>query len=174
MKKTGLLVGLALLAAGLATGQNIDSEQSVVNFKIRNMKIRTVTGFFTGMKGEVNFNPDDLTASYFNVSIDAASVNTESKRRDDHLRNEDFFHVEKFPLISFESTSIQTASEGFSTTGILTMLGVSKEVIIPFSYNNNRFTGALDINRFEYKIGEGTGKASVDEIAHLEIIAVLN
>jgi len=153
---------------------NSDSEQSVVNFKIKNMKVRTITGIFTGMKGEVRFDPSIPDSSYFNVSIDAASVNTESNRRDNHLRNEDFFHVEKFPLISFESTSIQPASEGFTATGILTMRGVRKEVKIPFAYNNNRFTGTLDINRFEYKIGEGTGTAAVDETARLEIIAVVN
>lgn len=174
MKKIGFVLGLALLAAGLLNGQNINSEKSVVNFKIRNMKIRTVTGIFTGMKGEVRFDPDDPAVSYFKVSIDAASVNTESRRRDDHLRNEDFFHVEKYPLISFESTSIQPDSAGFTTTGVLFMRGVSKEVSIPFAYNNNRFTGTLDINRFEYKIGEGTGRAAVDEIASLEIVAVVN
>ena len=174
MKKIGLVLGLALLAASLVNGQKINSELSAVNFKIKNMKVRTVTGVFTGLKGEVRFDPDDLASSYFNVSIDATSVNTESERRDDHLRNEDFFHVEKFPLISFESHSIQPGPEGFTTTGILIMRGVSKEVSIPFAYNNNRFTGTLDINRFDYKIGEKKGKTAVDEIAQLEIIAVVN
>jgi hypothetical protein len=54
------------------------------------------------------------------------------------------------------------------------MHGVSNEVAFPFTFSENQFRGILDVNRFDYKIGEGTSKTSVDEIASLEIIAVLN
>ena len=174
MKKIGLIASLAFMASGFGSAQTIDSGKSIVNFSIENMKVRTVTGTFTGMKGEIRFDETDLANSSFNVSIEAASVNTENKERNDHLRNEDFFHVEEYPVISFESSSIQRTSSGFLTSGMLSMHGVSREVEIPFTYSNNQFVGILEVNRFDYKIGEGTNTTSVDETARLEIIVVVN
>ena len=138
------------------------------------MKVRTVKGAFTGMKGEIRFDETDLVNSSFKVSIDAATVNTENEKRDDHLRNEDFFHVDEYPVISFESHSIQKTDNGFITLGKLSMHGVSRDVEISFTYINGQFVGALEVNRFDYTIGEGTGTTSVDEMASLEIIAVVN
>jgi len=174
MKKTGLIVSLAFMAFGLGNAQTIDSGKSSVNFSIENMKIRTVTGTFTGMKGEIRFDETDLANSNFMVTIETASINTENKKRDDHLRNEDFFHVEEYPLISFESSSILRTSSGFLTSGMLNMHGISREVEIPFTYSTNQFVGILEVNRFDYKIGEGTNTTSVDETARLEIIVVVN
>jgi len=174
MKKIGLIVSLAFLVMGFGNAQTIDSDKSVVNFSILNMKVRTVEGTFTGMKGEISFDETDLANSSFKVSIEATTVNTENEKRDDHLRNEDFFHVEEYPMISFESSSIKNTSEGFMTTGMLSMHGVSKEVAFPFTFIENQFRGTLEINRFDYKIGEGTSTSSVDETASLEIIAVVN
>jgi polyisoprenoid-binding protein YceI len=57
---------------------------------------------------------------------------------------------------------------------MLSMHGVSKEVTFPFTFSENQFRGTVEVNRFDYKIGEETSTTSVDEIASLEIIAVLN
>jgi polyisoprenoid-binding protein YceI len=174
MKKIPMLIGLAILATTLSNAQTLNSEQSVVNFSIKNMKIRTVKGTFTGMKGEVHFDESDLAGSGFKVSVDAASVNTGNKKRDEHLRDEDFFHVEAYPIVSFESTSIQKTNSGFITRGNLNMHGVSKEVEIPFTYSKNQFKGRLELNRFHYKIGEETGTTAAGESVRLEIVAILN
>lgn len=174
MKKLGLILGIVLMGTGIANAQTLRSEESVVNFSITNMKIRTVEGTFTGMKGEIRFDESDLANSSFRVSIDAATVNTLNEKRDDHLRNEDFFHVEEYPVISFVSNSIKNTSEGFITGGILSMHGVNMEVEMPFTFTNNTFRGTLELNRFDYKIGEGSSTTSVGEIASLEIIAVVN
>ena len=82
------------------------------------MQTRTVNGSFTGMKGEI---------------------------RDDHLRNADFFHVEEYPVISFESSAVVLTSNGYLTRGILSMHGISKEVEIPFTYEAGLFSGSLDV-----------------------------
>lgn len=173
MKKIGLIASMAFLAIGFGNAQTIDSGNSKVNFSIKNMKVRTVEGTFSGMKGEIRFDKTDLANSSFKVTIDAATINTENEKRDDHLRSEDFFHVETYPVISYESSSIKNTSEGYMTTGTLSMHGVSKEMEIPFTYSNKQFRGTLEVNRFDYKIGEGTGKATVGETASLEIIAVV-
>jgi len=167
-----MIASLVILATSFANAQSLNSDKSLVNFSIKNMKVRTVKGTFTGMKGEIRFDENDLDKASFKVSVDAATVNTDNKKRDDHLRNEDFFHVEEYPQISFESTSIELTSSGFNTKGLLTMHGVTREVKIPFSFSDNQFVGTLDVNRFDYKIGEDTGTTSVAETATLEIIAV--
>lgn len=174
MKKISFVFTLAILAITMTNAQNIDIEKSVVKFQIKNMKVRTVEGTFSGMKGDIRFDENDLANATFSVSIDAASVNTENEKRDDHLRNEDYFHVEEYPLITFESSVISAASEGYTAKGILSMHGISKEIEIPFTYSESQFTGSLELNRFDYKIAEDTKTSMVDETVNMEIIAVLN
>jgi polyisoprenoid-binding protein YceI len=172
MKKITLILSMALIAMSAVNAQTLSSEKSLVKFSIKNMQTRTVKGSFTGMKGEIQFDENDLANSSFKVTIDATTVDTENEKRDDHLRNADFFHVEEYPQITFESKSIQKTPDGYVTKGNLTMHGVSKEVEIPFTFDNKQFSGILEVNRFDYKIGEGTKRMMVDETARLEIIAV--
>lgn len=174
MKKILASLCLILMVMSLMQAQQISSDNSLVNFSIKNLKVRTVTGSFSGMQGEISFDPSDLANSRFLVSIDPATVNTGNKKRDKHLRSEDFFHVEAYPLISFTSTSVQKTKEGFTTRGTLSMRGLEREVEIPFTFSNSRFTGTLEVNRLDYKVGEGTGTFTAGETASLEIVAVLN
>jgi len=127
-----------------------------------------------GMKGDIKFDDADLASSSFNVCVDAATVNTDNNARDKHLRNEDFFHVEKYPDICFASTSISQKGSSFVTNGQLTMHGVTKNVSIPFTYSNGTFKGNLKVNRDDYKVGESTGAFMVSKEIELEIIAVTN
>lgn len=155
-------------------GQTIDSNESKVTFSVRNIKFNTVKGSFTGMKGGVTFLPDDLASSKFEVCIDAASINTGSKKRDNHLRNEDFFDVDKYPEICFESSEIIKTSSGYKAKGILTMHGFSRNVEIPFSYKNKQFIGNLKVKRLDYHVGEETGEFMVSNEIAIQIICSLN
>ena len=165
---------VALSFAVSLQAQTINTQKSAANFTIKNMKWVTVEGNFTGMKGDVKFDEADLANSSFNVCVDATTVNTDNKARDKHLRNEDFFHVEKYPDICFVSTSISQKGSKFVTDGQLTMHGVTKNVSIPFTYSNGEFKGQLKISRYDYKVGESTGTFMVGEAVNLEIIAVTN
>ena len=173
MKKIGLVLSFVLALSGWINAQSINSQKSIVNFEIGNMKVRTVEGTFGGMQGALVFNVDALGDSHFNVCIDAATVNTENEKRDDHLRNEDFFHVEKYPEICFRSTSISKTDEGFVTKGSLEMHGVIKDVEIPFIFEDNTFVGKITVNRFDYNVGEDVKTGMVSEDALLEIICVV-
>ena len=172
--KKGLMAAVAVFFAMSLQAQTIDTQQSAANFTVKNMRWIEVEGNFTGMTGDINFNEADLASSSFNVCVDAASVNTDNNARDKHLRNEDFFDVEKYPEICFVSTSISQKGSGFVTKGQLTMHGVTKEVSIPFTYSNGTFKGNLKISRYDYKVGESTGTFMVSEDINLEIIAVTN
>ena len=132
--------------------------------------IRNVKGQFTGMVGEIEFDEGDLSLCSFKVCIDAASVDTENKKRDDHLRKEDFFDVKRYPEICFESSSVIQNGKNYLTKGTLSLHGQNKEVEIPFTYDGKVFEGNLELSRLDYEVGKKTSKALVGEEVSLEII----
>jgi len=161
MKKVITTLALSCLVAITSIAQTINNDKSVVNFKISNMKMKTVKGTFSGMKGTVNFTPNNFASSNFDVCIDASTVNTENKKRDDHLRTADFFDTEKYPTICFKSKSITKNADTYLAKGTLTMHGITKEVEIPFTFSNNVLKGTLTVKRLDYKVGESTGEFMV-------------
>jgi len=163
---------IILFFAFTMNGQSINANLSKVNFTATNMKWMSVDGTFTGMNGELSFDESDYERASFNVCVDAASVNTENGQRDTHLKNEDFFHVTKYPSICFTSSSISKTNKGFTTTGTLDMVGTSKDVTINFTHTDGKFVGNLKINRLEHNVGATTGTFMVGDEIDLEIIAV--
>ncbi|AEV32194.1 hypothetical protein Oweho_1189 [Owenweeksia hongkongensis DSM 17368] len=173
MMKHIFIWALALLSTQASFAQQtVNTASSTVKFEISNWSIKTVEGTFSGMTGIFNLNTNDLANSNFNVCIDAATINTENEQRDEHLKTDDFFDVEKYPNICFKSTSITKSDNGYTTTGTLTMHGVSKKVNIPFTYNNNTFTGTLEIDRTDFGVGSDGGFMVGEEVS-LEIICVV-
>lgn len=174
MKKVSLISLLMLFVFGTQQmySQVIDMQKSVANFSISNMKFKTVEGSFKGMKGTIIFDENNLHKSLMNVCIDASTVNTESKMRDKHLQNEDYFYVEKHPHICFTSTKITKTAEGYTVYGALEMHGVKREVAIPFIYNNKSFKGTLSLNRLDYELGP-KGTFMVGDVVDLTIVCKL-
>ena len=139
------------------TGQSINSKSSKVTFEISNFGVNTVEGTFTGMTGEVLFSPDELSNSIFEVCIDAASINTGNEKRDDHLKKEDYFEVDKYLEICFNATEIVKTNDDYTAIGVLTMHGNSKNIAIPFSVTNQTFVGKFTIDRYDYGVGPRGG-----------------
>lgn len=168
------VLSLSFLALTFNTNaQALDTEKSIVTFEIGNMIINTVEGSFKGMKGSVNFNAQQLATSKFEVCIDAATVDTDNEKRDAHLKNADFFDVEKYPTICFKSNAITQTDKGYVTTGDLTMHGITKKVEIPFTYQDKVLEGTLTVKRLDYKVGVETGTSMVSDEVVLKIKAVL-
>jgi len=96
-----------------------------------------------------------------------------------HLKNEDFFHVDKFTSIDFKSEEIVRDGDAWITKGRLTMLGVTNEVSIPFSIeeadNLSTFTGTFELNRFDYGLGaeKYDGTYIVGEVVTVTITCVV-
>ena len=151
----------------------INSEKSEVTFSVSNLKFKKVKGSFSGMTGEINFDTNDLSVCGFGVCIDASTVNTENKKRDEHLKREDFFFVDEYPNICFESLKISETKKGFLALGELTMHGHTQEVEIPFTFDGTTFKGKLSVNRLDYKVGESTGKLLVGYDVELDIACVV-
>ena len=110
------------------------------------------SGEFKGLKGTINFDPKDLSTSKFNTSIDVASINTGNGMKNTHAKSEKWFDAEKYPAITFTSSVISKTSTGYQATGTLAMHGVQKEIILPFTFNNNVFEGTIEVNRLDYNI----------------------
>ena len=112
------------------TTWKIDPTHSVAEFKVKHMMISNVKGQFTGVSGSLSLDESDLTRSYVEATIDAASINTREKDRDAHLRSADFFDVEKFPTLSFKSSKVEQTGDGeLAVTGDLIIHGVTRTVV---------------------------------------------
>jgi polyisoprenoid-binding protein YceI len=110
---------------------NIDPAHSAAEFKVRHMMISFVKGKFSGLSGVLKLDETDYTHSTVEVSIPAASVSTVDDKLDAHLKNEDFFDVEKFPTLTFKSTGIRsTGGQDYEVTGDLTIRGVTNPVTL--------------------------------------------
>jgi polyisoprenoid-binding protein YceI len=123
---------LLLLTAGLteAATYKIDPAHSAVTFSVRHMMISTVRGSFGDFEGSFTYVKDQPSTWSATAEIRTASVDTRDEGRDEHLRNPDFFDVEKHPTMSFRSTRVEPAGDRYELHGELTMLGVTRPVVL--------------------------------------------
>jgi len=130
-----VLVFAALLALPVAAAAQstwtIDQVHSNVGFEVRHL-LTDVEGEFNDFEGTIYYDAETPENSTVEVTVQAASIDTDNDKRDGHLRSEDFFAVDQHPTLTFKSTSVETAGEGMlDVTGDLTMRGVTKSVTIP-------------------------------------------
>lgn len=154
------LVLLAILMGGiqfLCSSQNIVSDKSNIEFRVANLGANKVKGNFSGMKGNVKFDPKDIAKASFDVCIDASTLDTRMKKRDGVLKGPKYFEVETYPEICFKSKTVVRTGMNYKVIGTLSMHGESKEVEILFNYSRNTFTGKLKVNRLDYKLGPKSG-----------------
>jgi polyisoprenoid-binding protein YceI len=137
LKKT-LLTVLCLSTISVAQVNSvkqypIDANHSTVGFSVPIMDgLSRVTGKFTEFTVTLSNDEKDITKSSVNVVIKAASIDTGIAGRDNHLRAADFFDVEKYPEITFQSSRIEKKGKQFVAVGSFTMHGVSKDITLPF------------------------------------------
>ena len=99
----------------------IDAAHTRVGFVARHMGLSKVRGQFTSFRGEVEGDPTDITSAKARLEVDLASVDSGSPDRDAHLRSADFFDVERFPTMTFVTTSIQPDGDRYRVIGDLTI-----------------------------------------------------
>ncbi len=107
----------------------LDPTHSELGFKIKHLMITNISGSFKNFQAEAKTEGEDFSTAKINVTVDMASITTNNEQRDFHLRNSDFFEVEKHPELKFSSTKIEKAdSDSFALYGELTLKGVTKPV----------------------------------------------
>jgi polyisoprenoid-binding protein YceI len=110
---------------------SIDSVHSSVLFKVRHLGVSNFYGMFKEVGGTISLDADDVSESSVNLVIQAASVDSRSGKRDQHLSSPDFFSVKEFPTIEFKSTSVKAAgADGYDVAGKLTLHGVTKDLTV--------------------------------------------
>jgi polyisoprenoid-binding protein YceI len=118
-------------------------------------------GVFKGFKGTISFDEQNPAPSKFDVTIDAATINTGNGLQNKHAKSDEWFDVAKYPQIHFASKSITKSANGYQATGDLSLHGVTKSVTIPFSFQKTStggvFAGSFTVNRNDYKLGKPGG-----------------
>ncbi|KGR82672.1 YceI family protein [Lysinibacillus odysseyi] len=118
------------------TNWSVDSSHSSVGFSVKHMMVSKVKGAFEDYSATVTTEDlADLSNAAITFEIQTASINTQSEDRDNHLRSADFFNVEQYPTITFQSTNIEKDGEDYKVTGDLTIKDVTKPVTFDVSYN---------------------------------------
>ena len=156
-----LFMFVALLTTSIVFAADtyiIDPAHTSFGFTVKHMMISNVPGEFNKFDGQIIYGPSDLANSKANVTIDVSSINTGNDKRDAHLKSPDFFDAAKFPTITFVSTRFTP----MTITGLLTMKGITKEIIIPVTISGPvktmtggqaiGITGSVIINRQDYGI----------------------
>ncbi len=155
---TVLWCSLAIMVSSFAQTYTPSNEKQSVTFSIKNFGL-IVEGSFTGLAGSIAFNPANMEASSFKVTVDAPTVNTGNKSRDGHLNKEEYFNTTIFKKISLISSKITrgTAPGIYLFEGLLNIKGIAKSITFPFTAEPNTdgflFSGNFKINRRDFKVG---------------------
>jgi polyisoprenoid-binding protein YceI len=158
MKRLTFAVALVLFLSAFVT-------YSSVSWKIADgyfikFTSKDPSGVFKSLKGDIDFDQNNLAASKFNVTVDVASINTGNGMKNKQALNDSWFDVAKYPTIKFVSGKIEKTASGYQATGMLEIHGTTKQVTIPFTFSNNTFVGSFDVNRTDFNVGSTTGMSA--------------
>lgn len=157
-----LVIALVFAVSAIASAATwkVDASHSNIGFKVKHLMISNIYGSFLDFDVTVEFDENNYSNATIDVTINTESVDTDNEKRDGHLKGADFFDVENFPNITFASTKIKKSGDNYEIHGHLTVLGVTKEVvldteltpIITDPWGNNRMggTATTKIDRSEF------------------------
>jgi polyisoprenoid-binding protein YceI len=167
----------------------IDPTHSEVNFRVKHLVVSTVRGHFDQFSASIETEKDDFSDAKIKFEADTSSINTRNSDRDAHLKSPDFFYSEKYPKMSFVSTSAEKVSDyELKVKGNLTIRDITKEVTLDVIYNGvvegmdggevAGFEISAKVNRFDYglkwnALTEAGGVVVSNEV-NIEILAEFN
>lgn len=152
-----------LIVSTTAFSQTKSISNAKVSFEIKNLGIKT-GGTVGGVQGTLAFDPAALATSKIEATADVNTINTDNDMRDEHLKKEDYFDVQKYPKISLSSVSFKkTSGNSFTGQFNITLKGKTKLIEVPFIYADNLFKGRFKINRRDFAIG-GNSMTMGDEV----------
>ena len=142
----------------------IDPTHSEIGFRVKHMMFTNVSGKFKAFQVYFENTDDQFETSQISFSADVNSIDTSSADRDNHLRSADFFDVDKFPKITFNSTELRKINEGqFQLTGDLTIKDITRSIVLDVEYSgllkdpwgNTRIAASVSgkINRKDFGLG---------------------
>lgn len=154
----------AITVKAQTTEWSFDFAHTDIAFSVTHMMVTDVAGKFNKYEGTFYSDKSDFTDAKISFTIDVKSINTENEKRDNHLRSADFFDIEKYPSITFQSTSIKKSGKGkYKLTGNFTMIGVTKPITLDVVHKGTikdpwggtragfKLTGKIDRNNWGLK-----------------------
>lgn len=166
MKKLFSLLLVSIAFIGISFAQtaktwNVDKMHSALKFTVSHLVISEVDGSFKIFDGNMVTTKDDFSDAKINFTVDVNSINTDNDSRDGHLKSDDFFNAERYPKMSFVSTSFKKKSGAmYELVGNLTIRDVTKKVTFAVKYGGTTkdpygntkagFKATGTINRLEY------------------------
>jgi len=142
MKKINVMIVLLLMAGSVMAQTNwaLDKSHSKVGFAVTHMVVAEVEGKFNDFEGKVVSTSEDFNGADIEFTAKVASIDTDSERRDSHLKSDDFFNAEKFPEVKFKGKLVKENGK-YLLKGDFTMRDVTKPVSFDVTYGGNVNTG---------------------------------
>jgi polyisoprenoid-binding protein YceI len=172
-------------ASAAVTTWKIDPAHSSAEFKVKHLMISNVKGSITGITGDLTEHATDSSLSSIEAKLDVLTLNTNDAQRDGHLKSADFLEADKYPTITFKSTSVKAkGKEEYAVAGNLTIHGVTKPVTLEVEgpsaavkdpYGNTRIglSATTKINRKDFGLVWNstleTGGVLIGEEVHITL-----
>lgn len=167
-----------LIAFGIASNHalaedfEIDIEHAFIQFKATHLGYSYVVGRFNEFEGTFSYDEDNPTNAEFSIAIDASSIDTFHAERDKHLRDDNYFEVDKYPDITFSSTAFEENEDGgVNVTGDLTLRGITKSIVIdgrhigngedPWGGYRRGLEGSITLDATEFGFPEWVGDVEI-------------
>src|SRR5215204_335632 len=182
MKKLTIILSAFIVFASfttLVTWKN-DKPHSQLGFTVTHLGISDITGTFNDFDVTVTATKDDFSDAVFELTAGVESIDTRIEARDKHLKSADFFDAEKYPTLTFKSTSLKNiGKDNYKLTGNLTLHRVTKELTMDLDYRATtenpmsktktagfKLTGI--INRSDFNIGNNFPTAIISDKINIE------
>ncbi|MEE9233197.1 MAG: YceI family protein [Nitrospirales bacterium] len=162
--RVGVMVSVGMSQVTISLAEmakwNVDKDHTTLGFEVVHMVVSKTQGKFTEYSGLVEMDAEKQEFKTFEAVIQTASVTTDHKKRDKHLRSPDFFHVSTFPTMTYKMKSYTKNGNQYTAVGDFTLLGVTKEIALVGTFNgvakdpwgNTRagFTAEGTVNRQDF------------------------
>ncbi len=170
-----ILYFTTILSSQLFAQISLDSNIQV-RFSIQSFGYGKIEGEFLSLTGTADFDKDNIAASNLDFEIKTTFVETGSRMVNNFVSNEDFFSVEKYPTIRFQSTNFSKTRNVYAMIGNLTIKGISKKIKIPFEMKEKNdeiiLKSAFQLNRFDFDLGKNYGRFWINELVTVELEVV--
>lgn len=185
MAQNGKSTKVVAASAATPTTWSLDKSHSSVKFTVQHLVISEVEGSFKMFDGKVSSPTADFNNAVISFTVDVNSINTEDEKRDGHLKSDDFFNAEKYPKMSFTSTSFKKVKGNMYTLeGNLTIRDVTKKVTFAVMYGGTvkdpwgnikaGFKATGKINRKEFGLKWGALTEAGGAVVGDDVNMVLN
>ena len=161
----GVVMMITLLPVMVVAQPNwiIDNAHTGIKFTVTHLVVSEVEGKFRTFSGTMSSSKPDFTDAKIEFSVDIASISTDNDKRDAHLKSDDFFNAEKYPKMTFKSTSFKKLKDNkYVLYGELTIRDITKPVKFDVTYGGTvkdpwgnthvGFKATAVINRFDYNL----------------------